>query len=164
MSWKLFTEIIYVFILFAVCLRIIYDTRSTSKTLAYLLLAIFVPIGGIIFYFLFGINYRKHLIYSKKLIADEKRLAELNERIISSTEKNLKLSPGGIREGAGLVKLLLHDNLSLLTSGNSVKLLINGEEKFPEVIEALRNAKTIFTSSIIFMKMTRLATGSRKSL
>jgi phosphatidylserine/phosphatidylglycerophosphate/cardiolipin synthase-like enzyme len=39
------------------------------------------------------------------------------------------------------VSLLMHESLSPLTIGNSVKLLINGEEKFPEVLEALQHAK-----------------------
>jgi cardiolipin synthase len=59
MSWLLLVEIAYVIILVLVCLRIIWDTRSDTKTLAYLLLAIFVPVAGIIFYFSFGVNYRK---------------------------------------------------------------------------------------------------------
>ena len=71
MNWLLIAEIIYFVILVLVCLRIVYDTRSTTKTLAYLLLAIFVPFGGMLFYFSFGINYRKRKMYSKKLIADD---------------------------------------------------------------------------------------------
>ena len=39
-----------------------------------------------------------------------------------------------------LARLLLNDN-SPLTGDNEVKLLLNGENKFPEVIEALKNAQ-----------------------
>ncbi|HQS04671.1 MAG TPA: PLDc N-terminal domain-containing protein, partial [Daejeonella sp.] len=61
-------EIIYLLILSIVCIRIIYDTRNNTKTLAYLLFAIFAPFIGMAFYFLFGINYRNRKMYSKKLI------------------------------------------------------------------------------------------------
>jgi cardiolipin synthase len=142
MKWSLLAEIVYGIILLFVCLRIIYDTRSSSKTLAYLLLAIFVPVAGMLFYFLFGKNYRKHLIYSKKLVMDDKRLRDLNKRIISTTEKSLQLNEDEIsEEGKGLVNLLLNDNLSPLTTGNNVTLLINGEEKFPNVFKALESAQ-----------------------
>lgn len=141
MNWILLSEIAYLIILILVCLRIIYDTRSASKTLAYLLMAIFVPFAGMIFYFIFGVNYRKKIIYSKKLITDEKKHRELDERIISSTLITLKMNPGGIREDEGLVNLLLHENLSPLTTGNKARLLINGENKFPEVIRAMKSAK-----------------------
>jgi len=140
MNWVLLPELIYIIVLVLVCLRIIYDTRNSSKTLAYLLLAVFFPVGGMIFYFMFGLNLRKRIIYSKKLLTDEKRLKELNERIISITEQSLKLNASEISTGEGLVNLLLRDNQSPLTMGNAAKLLINGEKKFPEVIKAIQSA------------------------
>ena len=53
MSWLVIYEITYLIVLILICLRIIYDTQSTTKTLAYLLFAIFVPFAGMIFYFFF---------------------------------------------------------------------------------------------------------------
>src|SRR5690606_32051865 len=137
MRWSLLLEISYGIILLAACIRIIYDTRSSTKTLAYLLLAVFVPVAGLIFYFLLGVNYRKHQIYSKKLIMDEKASRALNEMIISVTEKNLLENEDVINDTRGIVRILLYDNLSPLTAGNRIALLINGEEKFPEVIKAI---------------------------
>ena len=134
-------DIVYFIIVILVCIRIIFDTRSSSKTLAYLLLAIFFPVGGMLFYFIFGINYRKRLIYSKKLIEDEVRLKELNNKTISLSARNLKRNALDVGNGQSLVSLLMNDSLSPLTSGNSVKLLINGEQKFPEVIEAMKQAR-----------------------
>jgi cardiolipin synthase len=141
MNWTLPVEIVYVIVLVMVCMLIIYDTRNSSKTLAYLLLAIFVPVAGMLFYFMLGMNTRKHIIYSKKLITDEKRLKELNKRIISSTKKIIKLDTDEISKVKGLINLLLQDNLSPLTTGNEVNLLINGENKFPEVIKAMKSAR-----------------------
>ena len=134
-------DIVYFIILILVCIRIIFDTRSSSKTLAYLLLAIFFPIGGMLFYFIFGINYHKRLIYSKKLAKDEGQLKELNKKAISLSARNLKRNALEVGNGQSLVSLLMNDSMSPLTSGNSVKLLINGEQKFPEVIEAMKHAK-----------------------
>ncbi len=37
--------------------------------------------------------------------------------------------------------MLLKETLSPLTANNSVKLLVNGENKFPEVLKALKEAK-----------------------
>ena len=56
--WLVIGEVIYVLVLIFVCLRIISDTNSTTKTLAYLLFAVFVPFFGIAFYFFFGIRSR----------------------------------------------------------------------------------------------------------
>lgn len=140
MNWLLLSEIIYAVILVSVCLRIIYDTRSHVKTLAYLLLVIFVPIVGIFFYFSFGINYQKRKIYSKKLILDKDLRKKLLNDILQYSKNTLAQSPElqSIKE---LAVLLFRDIKSPLTGNNKVKVLINGENKFPEVFEVLRNAK-----------------------
>nr|WP_207434303.1 cardiolipin synthase [Sabulibacter ruber] len=140
-DWLLIWNILYFVVLVAVCLRIIYDTGSTSKTLAYLLLAIFVPIGGIVIYFSFGINYKKRRIYTKKLVEDEIFLRRLEERVHAHTEETLAASSPTVQGYTELVKLLLNDGLSPLTGGNHVKLLLNGEQKFPEVLQALSQAR-----------------------
>lgn len=134
-------DIIYFTILVLVCLRIVFDTRSSSKTLAYLLLAIFFPFGGMAFYFVFGVNYRKRILYTKKLILDEVQLKELNRKTITLSARNLKKNAEEVGAGDSLVSLLMNDGLSPLTSGNQVKLLINGEQKFPEVMSVLKEAK-----------------------
>lgn len=141
MDWIVILEILYVIILVAVCLRVIYDTTSINKTLAYLLLVIFIPAFGILFYFSFGINYRKRRVYSKKLIQDDALRQQLIREIIFRSEDNLRKNSDIIGDGSSLVHLLLNDSLSPLTTGNTVKLLLNGESKFPEVFEALKQAK-----------------------
>ena len=73
MNWNLTLNstwlIIYVVILVFACLRIIYGTRSTTKTMAYLLFCIFVPVIGMGFYFIFGVNYWRKKLYDKKNVA-----------------------------------------------------------------------------------------------
>jgi cardiolipin synthase len=128
-------------IVIAVCLRVIYETRSATKTMAYLLLILFIPVGGIIFYILFGINFWKTKLYSRKSLDDEKMLTRLKKEMevyMKETISPLDLSVENNRELAVMVEKELR---SPLTRRNKVKLLLNGEEKFPEVLEALSNAK-----------------------
>ncbi|WP_181305295.1 cardiolipin synthase [Rufibacter sp. XAAS-G3-1] len=140
MNWILIADILYILVLVPVSLRIIHDTNSSSKTIAYLLLVIFLPVLGIFFYFSFGINYHKRQLYSKKLTEDDALRQELETRIISKTELNLQTNQEAIQDAEGLVTLLLKDSWSPLTGGNQVKLLFNGEEKFPELLQALQAA------------------------
>src|SRR5690606_5278309 len=141
MNWLLIAEIIYFVILVLVCLRIIYDTRSTTKTLAYLLLAIFVPFGGMLFYFSFGVNYRKRKMYSKKLLADDRMSSKLKEDIFRYSKYTFDQSGADVQSTRELAVMLVKDTHSPLTAGNEVKLLVNGEHKFPEVLSAIRQAK-----------------------
>ncbi|QHL88179.1 cardiolipin synthase [Nibribacter ruber] len=140
-NWVLLGNILYTAVLVLVCLRIVYDTRSTSKTLAYLLIAIFVPFLGMVVYFSFGINYKKRRIYTKKLIEDEVFITALEHRVTAYSERNLKSSSPEVQANKELVKLLLRDSMSPLTVGNKVKILLNGEETFPAILEALRQAR-----------------------
>ncbi|MEO9021907.1 MAG: cardiolipin synthase [Ginsengibacter sp.] len=141
MDWILISEIIYTVIVILVCLRIVYDTQSTTKTLAYLLFAVFVPIFGMLFYFFFGINYRSRKMYSKKLLENSVMLKNAQEQMYLSSKKVFEEGGPEIVSNKELAYLLLNDGMSPLTSGNSVELLINGENKFPEVLKALREAK-----------------------
>ncbi|GGG15671.1 cardiolipin synthase [Pontibacter amylolyticus] len=140
-NWLLIGETLYLGILILVSLRIIYDTRSSIKTLAYLLLVIFVPVGGILFYFSFGINYRKRSLYSKKLLQNVELMNQIERRIISVSKQNFRESSAEVQHYKPLARLLLQDNLSPLTAGNKVKLLLNGGQKFAEVFEAIEKAR-----------------------
>src|SRR5258705_6748841 len=141
MNWLLLSELLYLMILIAVCLRIVYDTNSTVKTLAYLLFAIFIPFIGISFYFSFGINYRKRKLYSKKIIQDNQLWNRIKQDVSTRSEQTYYNTSALIRPDKHLVRYLTNE-MSPLTSGNAVKLLVNGEEKFPAVLAALEEAVT----------------------
>ena len=141
MTWLLVYEIIYIVVLVLVCLRIMYDTRSNTKTLAYLLLVIFLPLIGIFFYFSFGINYRKRKMYTKKLVLNDIMAKELREYILQSSQQIFEKNTAAVQPFRELARMLIKDSMSALTGNNTVKLLVNGEEKFPEVLQALEQAK-----------------------
>ncbi|MDR6783068.1 cardiolipin synthase [Pedobacter africanus] len=141
MNWWLIAEVTYVLVLILVCLRIVYDTRSTTKTLAYLLFAIFVPILGMIFYFSFGINYRHRKMYSKKLYENDDLATKFQQNIQNYSEQTFKDNHAAVIGNKELAFMVLKDSMSPLTANNAVKLLVNGENKFPEVLEAIKNAK-----------------------
>ncbi|AZI33543.1 cardiolipin synthase [Kaistella carnis] len=138
MTWILLAEILYVILIIAVMVRIIYDTQTVTKTLAYLLLVVFLPFVGIFIYFSFGINYRKNKLYSKKIIEDHHQEELVLEKLDLYNRKNLEAT----KENAfvGLTNMIYQTDRSPLTTNNKAELLINGEEKFPAVLEALRNA------------------------
>lgn len=141
MNWLLLYEIVYIIVTVLVCLRIIYDTRTNPKTLAYLLLVVFIPFVGIFFYLSFGTNYRKRKIYSKKLIKDENFAKKLRADIFQYSKYNFEQADPAIQSTRGLALMLVNDGASPLTANNNVRLLINGENKFPSVLDALHGAK-----------------------
>src|ERR1700761_9495881 len=141
MSWILLAIISYIIIVIVVSLHIIYDTPSTAKALAYVLVVMFLPVIGIAIYYTVGLNYRKKALYSKKIVRDKTAMADLRKRITLETEKTWDTKEPVIQKHKKLALYLLNDGMSPLVGGNEVKLLINGENKFPEVLEALKGAK-----------------------
>lgn len=90
MTWIIISGI-YIMIVIAVCLRIVYDTRSTTKTMAYLLISIFIPVGGILFYLVFGVNYWKLKLYDEKSAQGKKMLDKLEKEWGITAGKTLRL-------------------------------------------------------------------------
>jgi len=121
--------------------RVIFDTKNTTKALAYLMLVVFVPIIGIIIYFSFGVNYRIRKMYDKKLLTNAQLQSNLEKRLITYSKGVLKEGDDNVQDNKKLVNLILKDNLSPLTNNNNVKLLLNGEEKFPDVLASIAQAK-----------------------
>ncbi len=141
MDWVLVAEILYILIVIFVSGRVIYDTQSITKTLAYLLLVIFVPFAGILFYFFFGINYRKRKIYSKRIFNDVELEMELKSRILALSENIFATGNASVEAFHKVASLVLNQTLSPISGNNHLALLLNGENKFPEVIEAIRGAR-----------------------
>jgi len=140
MNWQILLGAGYLLLVVFVCFRILYDIRSSGKTFAYLLVTLLLPGIGMIIYFAVGANYRKNKLYSKKIVTDSQLLAEIRQKIIHESEKTWESGEAEVKSHKELARMLLHDN-SPLTGNNEVKLLLNGEEKFPEVIKALEAAQ-----------------------
>ena len=134
------TLFLYIAVLVYTIIRILFDTYNSSKALAYILLVIILPVIGIIIYYAFGINFRKHRIYSKQ-VKIEQDLSDQIDRLfrdqVNALTENNKDKLGNY---SGLAHFLLTDSRELI-SKNEYKLLINGENKFPELFKAISSAK-----------------------
>ncbi len=131
---------LYIAILIYTLLRILFDTYNSTKALVYILLVIIVPVIGIIVYFSFGINYRKHKLYSKQMKIDQDlrdQITGLYERQVNTLTEKDKYKLGNYDS---LARFLLTDPHELIGS-NDYKLLINGENKFPEMFAAISAAE-----------------------
>jgi cardiolipin synthase len=121
--------------------RIIMDTNNSAKTMAYILLVFLFPIGGAIIYFAFGTNYRRRKLFSKKIILNDDLFNKIEDRLAEASLEALNEGHENIKGNEDLIRLLMKDSKAPL-SYNKVKLLINGEEKFAEVLKAIESAQS----------------------
>ncbi len=138
LSWAVF--LVYVIIVVFTSIRIILDTQTTSKTLAYLLLVITIPVAGIVFYFAFGINYRRSKSTRKISLIYREITDQLMQKNPDQTDALLKKSHDFPERFLPLVRFMQQVGAENLTE-NHYQLLINGEQKFPEVLRTLETAR-----------------------
>ncbi len=120
---------------------VISENRNPSKTLAYLLMFFGIPYIGILVYFVFGENYRKNKLYKKKWLTDAANAERFGNYMVRLSEQMLAEHMDTIEGNAQLVRLLVNDSKLPLSVNNRVKVLLNGEEKFPAIFQAMENAK-----------------------
>ncbi len=139
-NWQGIVSILYIITALFVSLMIIFEKRSPVKTLSWVIVILLVPFVGLITYILFGQNYRKSKIFSRKGISDLKSLQSFAAAQISSLPTRLESEIESIRDKQHLMRLMLNNNRAFLTEFNSVELLINGEKAFPSMLKAIRAA------------------------
>nr|WP_305067222.1 cardiolipin synthase [Mangrovivirga halotolerans] len=134
---------IYLFAIVYTIIKILLSTPSTSKTLGYLLLVIIIPLFGMIFYYAFGQNLRHRRSLSKTRVIQAEFDKNYKTKLIDRTQTYLEESGDDFDQMSELVRFL-HKVGNEYLSKNTIKLLINGEEKFPDVLKELNKAsKTI---------------------
>ena len=129
-------SIIYVTIIFSILI----DNKNPTKTMAWILVIVFIPIVGVILYYFFGQNFKKDLYFTR---IDKKISNEFIENW-KQMNKYLSFDFQLIEEKVGyqskIYRYLNYSKSSPPSLNNEVKLLINGEQKFPEFLNVLRNA------------------------
>ncbi len=138
--WRIFS-LAFLATAIPVAFMIVLEKRSPYKTIAWILVLVLLPIIGLIFYLFFGQEYRKRKLFSRKGIKSLINLRKLSSKQLREIEQTqLKLNKD-IREKENIIRLLLNNSDSLLTTGNQLKILTNGIETFDAILRAIQNAR-----------------------
>ncbi len=132
---------VYYAIVIVFFFRILLENKDPLKTQSYLLLMVMLPIIGMLIYIFFGVNFRKEKLYSRKGFTDQKIIQKWiddYDNLLTRSSHNMQEY---LHEKAKLPFLFWRNNYSALSNNNDVKILNNGEEKFPVLLEKLRIAK-----------------------
>lgn len=126
-----------------VIITILGENRNPSKSLAYVLVIVFLPIIGLLIYYFVG---RKPLFkqraFARKRVLDNQRLHQFQDQLRPQMEERLQRLETAIGDMAYPFQYLYNLNQSLISTGNAVTLLRNGEEKFPALFQALQAARS----------------------
>ncbi|MDR1876959.1 MAG: cardiolipin synthase [Flavobacteriaceae bacterium] len=133
--------LLYISVVLYTVFKIIKNTENPSKALGYLLVVVVLPVAGIILYFSIGVNYRLEKLYKRKYIQDKNFHKIVKYQINIDSEKGIDEYKNLLKGKMHPIKMLLKDTSSALYAAEKTKLLINGENKFEEVISELEKAK-----------------------
>jgi cardiolipin synthase len=141
LSWIFYP--IYAIVTLGALLAVLMDHRQPAKTVAWVLVLVFLPVVGIVIYFFFGQNTRKERFISQR------SLDQLTKRSMLefAEQKNLKIPAD---QGA-LIKLFTNQNWSFPFKDNEVDIYTNGYDFFHMLLRDIGKAKNhVHIDSYIF--------------
>ncbi|OYD46571.1 cardiolipin synthase [Sphingobacterium cellulitidis] len=124
-----------------VIITILIENRNPTKTISWVLVIVFIPFVGLILYYLFGQKFSK--VKKLKRINQEQtlRLKKEFHRLEPLMQWSIRNIQSKIGDLSRVYSYLKNEKLSTPTLNNEVTLLVNGEQMFPALLEALEAAK-----------------------
>jgi cardiolipin synthase A/B len=120
---------------------VIFEKRSPEKTAAWILALVLLPVIGLIFYLIFGQEYRKTKMFSRRGLKNLGRFRILASRQLRKLQKKELVLTAAAREKETIVRLLMNNSHSLLTTGNRLKILNNGQKTVKAIFDAIESAR-----------------------
>ena len=129
-------SIIYVLLVIAIFYVLLKERRDPAETLAWILVILVIPVGGIVAYMLFGRSWRK----SRQFRYDDDTVSRRLKSICSEQLKEICKPAYSELVHRNFVTLLLNNGEAALSLGNRPLSLNNVCECFPMMFGDLKNA------------------------
>ncbi|ULC58865.1 cardiolipin synthase [Flaviramulus sp. BrNp1-15] len=137
--WSILIILNYIIAVSAV-ITILLKNINPTKTLSYIIVLVFFPFLGVLVYYLFGQEYRKNKIFTRKHILNKNVVKAINKEL-ELNKKELERVNDYLDEKVRLVKLMHSNENEPLTLNNKIDILKNGDVKFKRLIEDIESAK-----------------------
>ena len=113
--------------------HVVLDNRQPVKTMAWVLVILFLPVVGVVLYIFFGINHRKEKIISQQ------QLDELAKRsMLNFVEQHDLRVPDRQKQ---LVELFSNQDMALPFKDNQIDVMTDGNAFFPELLKDISAAR-----------------------
>ena len=140
-SWSVY--LIYLAVILSTIWVVVLENRNPVKTIAWVLVLVFLPVIGLVFYIFFGRTHRRDQIISKRSF--NKLLKRPETEYLSQTDNEV---PAGYE---GLVSLFRHSNHAFPFAGNETEIYIDGVSWIAALVNELQAAQDfIHMESYIF--------------
>ena len=128
--------ILYAYIILSIIVVILLENRNPAKSLVWVLVLIFLPVVGVIFYAFVGQDYRRRKIISKK------SLHRLNLHLETDFYRNREQEKNDLPIGVKRTINLLEKNAEAPIYGqNKIDIFTSGRETFEAIFADIESAK-----------------------
>lgn len=125
--------LIYIMVIVSIIVTILMDNRQPAKTMAWVMVLLFVPVAGIILYIFFGQNTRKMRFISQR------SLDQLSKRqMLEFVEQRKLRMPDKFQS---LVRLFTNQSLALPFKDNEAEFYTDGYQFFPALLQSISRAR-----------------------
>lgn len=151
MNGTILLIVAYIISIISAISLIFIERKEPTTTWAWLLVLMILPGIGFLLYLIFGQNLSRQKIFREKKVIDERKSRELIEKF-----KKEKSANNISNEFIELINMNYNHSKSLYTTGNDIKVYIDGVEKFKQLIEDIRNAKNFIHIEYYIFKLDDL--------
>jgi cardiolipin synthase A/B len=127
--------VLYVYTTISTISVLLLENRNPVKSISWVLVLLFLPILGLVFYLLLGQDYRKKKIISKKSIRS------VTDRPVASFDINQLDSTLFSENQLNLVKMLYKNSEAAGYTANKIDVYVDGESTFHALFDEIRLAK-----------------------
>ena len=140
-SWSVY--LIYLAVIISTIWVVVLENRNPVKTIAWVLVLVFMPVLGLVFYFFFGRTHRSDQIISKRSYS--KLLKRPEAEYLSQDSEEV------LPEFEGLISLFQHTNRAFPFSNNYTEIYTTGTDWIAALVRELQLAQDhIHLQSYIF--------------
>ena len=129
--WIIF--LVYTAVIVFALVRVLMDNRQPTKTLAWILVLLFIPVIGVVFYFFFGQDTRKERMIS------ERSLQQLTKRSMLEFAEQSHLTLPTAHER--VIRMFANQNWALPFKDNHVEILTDGYQFVLSLLQAIGSAQ-----------------------
>ncbi|MER2031207.1 MULTISPECIES: cardiolipin synthase [Exiguobacterium] len=130
-------SIVIILVVMSVFVIILLENRNPERTLVWALVMMALPVVGVFVYFTFGQNYRRKRMFRLKAMLDEESYIKYRTQFKAGVHQSV------FQEGRYGKVVTLIDSISRLpiSYNTHTRILTNGQEKFPILLEEIRQAQ-----------------------
>ncbi len=116
---------------------VLFERRNPTRALIWIVVIVVIPIVGLVFFVFFGQSYRKRKIFNLRELRNLRQVKLISQGQIDNISALHHCDIPHLE----VIKLLLNNSKSPLTTNNKLTVLNDGKKAFPSIFAALRAAR-----------------------